>query len=90
MADKSSTGEASGGQNAPMTEEVDKIVEQKDNVHVGPFQTEILKGRTAKAPAYHTHIMIVPISYAEVEIGKAHQLLPGLPSIACLHHTHSW
>ena len=50
----------------------------QDNVHVGPFQTEILKGRAARAPAYHTHVMIMPIRHAEMESGKAHPLPPGL------------
>ena len=39
--------EASGSQDSPITDEMDKIVEMKDNVHVGPFQAEILKGRVA-------------------------------------------
>ena len=61
MADESSTSEASGGHDTPAMEEVDEIVELKDNVCVGPFQTEILKGRAAKVPAHHTHIMIAPL-----------------------------
>ena len=78
MADEPSTGEVSGGQDAPVTEEVDEVVELKDNVHMGPFQTEILKGRAARVPTYHTHIMIMPIRCAEVESGKAHPLPAGL------------
>ena len=39
MADKSTTGEASGGQDAPMTNEMDEVVELKDSVRVDPFQT---------------------------------------------------
>ena len=78
MADKSSTGEVLGGQDAPMTDEMDEVVELKDNVCMGPFQTEILKGRVARAPTFHTHIMIAPIRHAEVESGKACPLPPGL------------
>ena len=70
MADESSTDEATGGQDAPTAEKVDEVVELKDNVHVGPFQTEILKGRAVRVPAYHMHIMIMPIRHAEVESGK--------------------
>ena len=33
------------GQATPVVDEVDKVVEMKDSVCVGPFQTEILKGR---------------------------------------------
>ena len=78
MADESSTGEASGGPDAPVTEEVDEVVELKDSVCVGPFKMEILKGRAARAPAYHTYVMIAPLRHAEVEGGKAHPLPPGL------------
>ena len=78
MADEPSTSEVLVGQDAPATEEVDEVVELKDNVYVGPFQMEILKGRAARVPAYHTHVMIVPIRHAEVESGKACPPPPGL------------
>ena len=78
VADETSMSEVLGGQDAPTTEEVDEVVELKDIVCVGPFQTEILKGRAARVPAYHMHIMIMPIRHTEVESGKAHPLPPGL------------
>ena len=71
VADESSMGEATGGQDAPVTEKVDEVVELKDNVCVGPFQMEILKGRAAKAPAYPMHTMTVPHRHTVVECGKA-------------------
>ena len=61
-----------------MTEEVDEVVELKDNVCMGPFQMGILKGIAARVPTYHMHIMIAPIRHAEVENGKARPLPPGL------------
>ena len=57
---------------------MDEIVEMKDSVHVGPFQAEILKGRIARVPAHDMHLMVVPISCADVESGKACPLPPGL------------
>ena len=78
MADESSTSEAPGGQNIPATEEVDEVVELKDNVCIGPFQMEILKGRAVKDLTYHTHIMIVPLRHALVESEKACPLPPGI------------
>ena len=45
---------------------MDKVIKMKDNVCVGPFQTKILKGRIAQAPAKDTHVMVVPIRHAEV------------------------
>ena len=77
MTDESSNSEELGGQDIPVTE-VHEVVELKDNLHVNPFQTEILKGRAVKAPTYHTHIMIVPLRHTVVESGKAHPLPPGL------------
>ena len=71
-------GEALGGQDTPMMEEVDAVVELKDNVHVGPFQTEILKGRADKPPTHDTHIMIAPLRDSVFESGKAHPLPPRL------------
>ena len=50
----------------------------KNNVHVGPFQTEILKERVAQAPAKDTHMMVAPIRCTVVVQGKACSLPPGL------------
>ena len=44
---------------------MDADIEMKDNVCVGPFETEILKGRVAQAPAKDTHVMVVPIRHTE-------------------------
>ena len=77
MTNESSTSEASGGQDIPSTE-VDEVVELKDNVCMGPFQMEILKGRAVKVPTYHTHVMIAPLRHAVVESEKACPLPPGL------------
>ena len=81
VTEESPTGEASGGQDAPMTDEMDEIMEMKNNVCVGPFQTEILKGRVARAPAYDTHLIVAPIRCTDVESGKAWPLLPGLQAL---------
>ena len=37
MTEESPRGEVSGGQYAPTTDEMDEIIEMKDNVHVGPI-----------------------------------------------------
>ena len=57
---------------------IDEIIEMKNNVHVGPFQTEILKGRVAQTPAKDTHVMVVPIQCAVMVWGKARSLPPRL------------
>ena len=70
--------EASESQDSPITDEMDETVKMKDNVCVGPFQAEILKGRVARVPAQDMHLMVVPIRCADVESGKACPLPPGL------------
>ena len=65
-------------QDAPVTDEMDEVVEMKDSVCVGLFQTEILKGRVTRVPAHDTHVMVAPIRHPEVESGKACPLPPGL------------
>ena len=58
---------------------MDEIIEMKNNVRVGPFQTEILKGRVAQAPAKDTHVMVAPIRNAlKWYEGKVCSLPPGL------------
>ena len=59
-------------------EELDKVVELKDSVHVGPFQMEILKGRVVKSPTHNTHIMIAPLRCSKIESGRPCLLPPGL------------
>ena len=78
MTEESPRGKMAAGQDAPATDEMDEIIEMKDNVCVGPFQAEILKGRIAQVPAHDTHVMVVPIRHVDVESGKAHPLPPGL------------
>ena len=51
---------------------------------MGPFQSEILKGRVAQAPAKDTHVMVAPIRHAVVVWGKAHSLPPP-PTLQVLH-----
>ena len=68
----------SAGQDTPATDEMDEIIEMKDNVHVGPFQAEILKGGIAQASAHDIHLMLAHIRHTDVESGKACPLPPGL------------
>ena len=78
MTEESPRGKMAAWQDAPATDEMDEIIEMKDNVHVGPFQAEILKGRIARVSAHDIHIMVVPIRCTNVESGKACPLCPGL------------
>ena len=59
-------------------EELDEVVELKDNVHMGFFQMEILKGRVTKPSTNDIHIMSTALRHLELESGKACPLPPGL------------
>ena len=45
------TEESHKDKNTAGQETMDEVIKMKDNVRVGPFQMEILKGRVAQAPA---------------------------------------
>ena len=70
--------ESAAGTDAPAVEEVDKVIEMKGSVHVGPFQAEILEGKISQAPTHDMHVMVAPIRRAEVKSRRACQLPPGL------------
>ena len=59
-------------------EEINVVVELKDNVHVGPFQMEILQGKVKELLMCDAHIMITPIIYPGVKKGQACLLPLGL------------
>ena len=55
------TEESHKDKNTASHETMDEVIEMKDNVCVGPFQAEILKGRVAQMPTQDTHVMVAPI-----------------------------
>ena len=67
-------------QDTPATDEMEEVIEMKDNVCVGPFQAEILKGKnsTSACTVMHTCNGSAHQACADVESGKAHLLSPGL------------
>ena len=78
VTEESHKDKNAAGQDAPVTDEMDQVIEMKDSVCVGPFQAEILKERVTQAPTHDTHIMVVPIRCAEVESGESMPTTPGL------------
>ena len=70
---------------------MDEAIKMTDNVHVGPFQVEILKGRFAQqVPTQDTHIMVVPIRCMQMWYKGKPIHYPQTTSAACVHHAHSW
>ena len=68
------TEESRRDENTAGEEIMDEIVKMKDNVCVGPFQTDFeRKGCTGACKRY---VMVVPVRRTEVVQGKAHLLPP--------------
>ena len=78
VADESSTSEASGGQDTPAMKKWMKLWNWKTMYVWAHSRWRFWREEQLKAPAHHTHIMIVPLRHAVVESGKAHPLPPGL------------
>ena len=78
MTEETHKDKGAADTDAPTVGEVDEVVKMNDSIHVGPFQAEILEGRVTRAPAYDTHVMVVPIRCTKVERGRAQQLSLGL------------
>ena len=78
MTEETHKDKRAAGPDTPAAYEVDKVIEIKDSIHIGPFQAEILKERVARAPTHDTHVMVVPIRCAEVKSGKSCLLPLGL------------
>ena len=57
---------------------MDAVVEVRNSIHVGPFQTEILEGKISQAPTHDTHVMVTPLGCVELKRDGGHQLPPGL------------
>ena len=58
--------------------DVDKSVLMKDNVRLGPFQTQILGCRTKLLIGESAHVMVMPLRAGESQPCGAQPLAPGL------------
>ena len=66
--------EGAEGTNMPGEQEVDTVVKMRGNIHVGPFQTEILEGNISQATAHDTHVMVMPLGCVGSKQGSTCQL----------------
>ena len=55
----------------------------KDNVRLGPFQTQILECRTRPLLGESTHVMVIPLKAGEFQPGGGQPLPLGLHF--CMH-----
>ena len=61
-----------------MSRDLDKPVFMKENVRLGPFQTQILECRVKPLTRESAHIMVTPLRAGETQPGGAWPLPPGL------------
>ena len=90
MMKESSRSKMATEQDASTTDEMDKVIKMKDNVCVGPFQAEILKGKNSmSACTGYTHN---GSTHQACRCGKLENMptTPRTISVACIHHTLSW
>ena len=72
MVEGSATSELSDGLN------VDEPVRMKENVRLGPFQTQILECRMKPLIGESTEVMVTPLKAGEFQLDGAQPLPPGL------------
>ena len=69
---------ASGG---PQEVDVDELVMVRESVHLGPFQTEIIKGWVKSLLGDTAHIMVMPLKVGEGQPRDSKPLPPGLHAL---------
>ena len=71
-------GEGATAPESPAGQEVDKPVFMKENVRLGPFQTQILECKLKPLIGESAHIMVMPLRTGESQPGGVQPLPPGL------------
>ena len=71
-------GEDAASPESPAGQEVDKQVFMKENVRLGPFQTQILECKVKPLIWESTHVMVMPLRAGESQPGRAWPLPPAL------------
>ena len=63
---------------SPVGQEVDQPVFMKENVRLGPFQTQILECKDKQLIGKSAHVMVIPLRAGESQPGRVWPLPPGL------------
>ena len=82
------TGEAQseGASGGPQEVDIDELVTVRENIHLGPFQMEIIEGRVKPLLGDTAHVMITPLKAGEGQSQEARPLPPGLHILHVLTH----
>ena len=81
MAGDSPVGE--GASESSLALDVDEPIFMKENIRLGPFQTQILKCRVKPLIGESTQVMVTPLRAGESQPGGMHPLPPDCMS--CMH-----
>ena len=81
--DQDAAGDSPMGEGAITSEssfglDLDKSIFMKENVRLGPFQTQILECRVKSLIGESAHVMVMPLRAGESQPGGAHPLPPRL------------
>ena len=72
------TEEGAAAPESPVGQEVDEPVFMKENVRLGPFQTQILECKVKPLIGESVHVMLTPLRAGESQPGVVWPLPPGL------------
>ena len=65
---------------------VDKPIIMRENVHLGPFQAKIIKGKIKPLLGETTHVVIMPLKSGDTQPKGARPLPPGLHVLHAFTH----
>ena len=82
--DEAPLGEEARVQANPLDMEINEPVVMKENMHLGPFQKEIIEGKTKPLLGEGAHVMVTPL-----RVGEAQPRGGGLSCQACISSMHT-
>ena len=79
-------GEEVGSCTAPVEAEVDEPIIMRENVHLGPFQMDIIEGKVKPLLGETAHVMLMPLKSGDTQPRGARPLPPGLHILHAFTH----
>ena len=70
--------ETAAAPESPLGMDVDEPILMKENIRLGPFQTQIIECRVKPLIGESGHVMVLPLKAGESQLGGARPLPPGM------------
>ena len=70
--------ETAAAPESPLSLDVDEAILMKENIRLGPFQTQIIECRVKPLIGKSGHVMVLPLKAGESQLGGARSLPPGI------------